>query len=39
MLAKDFFLAKKAFVRIRDLKFIDLCELADSMFKMKNLND
>lgn len=39
MLAKNFFLSKKAFVRIRDLRFIDLCDLADSMNKMKNLND
>lgn len=39
MLAKNFFLAKKAFVRIRDLKFIDLCDLAESMNKMKNLNE
>ena len=29
LLAKNFFLAKKSFVRIRDLKFIDLCEMAE----------
>ncbi len=29
LLAKNFFLAKKAFVRIRDLKFIDLTDLSD----------
>jgi intraflagellar transport protein 122 len=28
MLSKNFVMAKKAFVRIRDLKYIDLCELA-----------
>lgn len=31
LLSKNFALAKKAFVRIRDLKFIDLCDLADNM--------
>lgn len=39
LLSKSFFLAKKAFVRIRDLKFIDLCDLAENMNKMKNLNE
>lgn len=29
LLAKNFPLARKAFVRIRDLKFIDLCELTE----------
>lgn len=29
LLDKNFFLAKKSFVRIRDLKYIDLCEMAD----------
>ena len=29
LLAKNFPQARKAFVRIRDLKFIDLCELTD----------
>jgi intraflagellar transport protein 122 len=31
LLAKNFALARKAFVRIRDLKFIDLCDLTDQM--------
>ena len=31
LLGKSFFLAKKAFTRIRDLKFIDLTDLADNM--------
>ena len=39
LLDKNFALAKKSFVRIRDLKFIDLCELADQMNKMKTLNE
>jgi intraflagellar transport protein 122 len=37
--AKDWRYAKKAFCRIKDLKFIDLCELAENMDKMKNLDD
>jgi len=36
---KDFKYAKKAFCRIKDLKFIDLCELAEQMNQMKNLDD
>ena len=36
---KNFRFAKKAFCRIRDLKFIDLSELAEQMSKMKNLDD
>ena len=36
---KSFRYAKKAFCRIRDLKFIDLCEMAEQMDKMKNLQD
>jgi intraflagellar transport protein 122 len=39
LLAKNFYLAKKAFVRIRDLKFIDLCNLSEEMHKMRTLND
>lgn len=31
LLEKNFSLARKAFVRIRDLKFIDLCDLAEQM--------
>ena len=38
-MAKNFPLAKKAFIRIRDLKFIDLAEKAEQMFKMRQLND
>lgn len=29
LLNKEFNLSRKAFVRIRDLKFIDLCEMAE----------
>lgn len=36
---KNFRYAKKAFCRIKDLKFIDLSELAEQMDKMKNLDD
>lgn len=39
MQQKNFRYAKKAFCRIRDLKFIDLCELAEQMDKMKNLDE
>ena len=35
---KNFRYAKKAFCRIRDLKFIYLCELAENMEKIKNLD-
>lgn len=36
---KNFRFAKKAFCRIKELKFIDLSELAEQMDKMKNLDD
>lgn len=39
LIAKNFYLAKKAFVKIRDLKFIDLCDLAESMNNMRTLNE
>lgn len=39
LLAKNFYLARKAFVRIRDLKFIDLTDLSDNMNKMRTLNE
>lgn len=39
LLAKNFALAKKAFVRIRDLKFISLCDLTEQMAAMRNLNE
>jgi intraflagellar transport protein 122 len=29
LVSKDFYHARKAFMHIRDLKFIDLCELAE----------
>ncbi len=35
---KNFRYAKKAFCRVKDLKFIDLSELAEQMEKMKNLD-
>ena len=35
---KSFRFAKKAFCRIKDLKFIDLCEMSEQMDQMKNLN-
>lgn len=36
---KNFRFAKKAFCRIKDLKFIDLCELSEQMDRMKNLDE
>lgn len=39
LLDKNFYLSRKAFVRIRDLKFIDLCDLAEQMFHMRTLNE
>ena len=39
LLAKDFYYAKKAFMHIRELKFIDLCEMAEQMHNMRNLSD
>jgi len=39
LLNKEFNLSRKAFVRIRDLKFIDLCEMAEQMHNMRNLNE
>lgn len=39
MLTKNFHLARKAFVRIRDLKYIDLCDLAEQMNQMRTLNE
>jgi intraflagellar transport protein 122 len=39
LLSKNFYLAKKAFVRIRDLKYIDLCDLSEQMHQMKTLNE
>ena len=39
LLDKQFALARKAFVRIRDLKFIELGEIAEQMAQMKTLNE
>ena len=39
LLAKEFSIAKKAFCHIKDLSLIDLCETADQMCQMKNLNE
>ena len=39
MLCKEFYYARKAFIHIRDLKFIELCETAEEMHKIRNLND
>lgn len=39
LLAKEFYYARKAFMHIRELKYIDLCEMAEEMHKIKNLND
>lgn len=39
LLDKKFVLAKKAFTRIRDLKFIDLTEISEHQHNMRTLND
>ena len=39
LLAKEFYFAQKAFMHIRELKYIDLCQMAEEMHKIKNLND
>jgi len=39
LVAKDFYHARKAFMHIRELKFIDLCELAEQMHNMRNLDE
>ncbi len=39
LLAKEFYFARKAFMHIRELAYIDLCELAEQMNQMKNLNE
>jgi len=39
LLNKDFYYARKAFMHIRELKFIDLCETAEEMHKIRNLNE
>ena len=39
LLAKNFTIARKAFCHIKELSFIDLCETADQMNQMRNLNE
>lgn len=39
LLAKQFYFAQKAFMHIRELKYIDLCQMAEEMHKIKNLNE
>lgn len=39
LLNKEFYFARKAFIHIRELKFIELCETAEEMHKIRNLND
>jgi intraflagellar transport protein 122 len=39
LLAKEFSIARKAFMHIKDLPLIDLTELAEQMNKIKNLNE
>ena len=39
LLSKEFYFARKAFMHIRDLKYIDLCETAEDMHNINNLNE
>lgn len=39
LLGKNFTIARKAFCHIKELSFIDLCETADQMNQMRNLNE
>jgi len=39
LLAKEFTIARKAFMHIRELAYIDLTELAEQMHKIRNLNE
>lgn len=39
LLAKEFYFARKAFMHIRELKYIDLCETAEDMHSINNLNE
>jgi intraflagellar transport protein 122 len=39
LLQKNFAIARKAFCHIKELAFIDLCESADQMNQINNLND
>ena len=36
---REFYFARKAFMHIRELKYIDLCETAEEMFNINNLNE
>lgn len=39
LLAKEFTIARKAFMHIREMPYIDLTELAEQMHKIRNLNE
>lgn len=39
LLSKEFYFARKAFMHIRELKYIDLCETAEEMANINNLNE
>jgi intraflagellar transport protein 122 len=39
LLAKEFVIARKAFCHIKELALIDLCEMAEQMHQMRNLNE
>jgi intraflagellar transport protein 122 len=39
LISKDFYYARKAFMHIREMKYIDLCELAEQMHGMRNLDE
>lgn len=39
LLNKEFYFARKAFMHIRELKYIDLCETAEEMKNINNLNE
>lgn len=39
LLSKEFYFARKAFMHIRELKYIDLCETAEEMHAINNLNE
>jgi intraflagellar transport protein 122 len=39
LLSKDFVIARKAFCHIKELALIDLCETAEQMHQIRNLNE
>jgi intraflagellar transport protein 122 len=39
LISKEFYFARKAFMHIRELKYIDLCETAEEMHNINNLNE